>query len=158
MQTEIMLALQSCLNKDYSDKNQLKQIELLRLMLEINQEVIGRGISVLEDYESRTVIFPMLCRGLKLVRGGMEPQVIQSILLNAAFANDIDLLESLLVIEGVISIQMLQSPDVTRELLLSYFRFSLQDVLRKKLNDLNINSSEPLNRKEVEKLLEEQYS
>ena len=158
MQTEIMLALQSCLNKDYSDKNQLKQIELLRLMLEINQEVIGRGISVLEDYESRTVIFPMLCRGLKLVRGGMEPQVIQSILLNAAFANDIDLLESLLVIEGVISIQMLQSPDVTRELLLSYFSFSLQDVLRKKLNDLRINSSEPLNRKEVEKLLEEQYS
>ena len=158
MQTEIMLALQSCLNKDYSDKNQLKQIELLRLMLEINQEVIGRGISVLEDYESRTVIFPMLCRGLKLVRGGMEPQVIQSILLNAAFANDIDLLESLLVIEGVNSIQMLQSPDVTRELLLSYFSFSLQDVLRKKLNDLRINSSEPLNRKEVEKLLEEQYS
>ena len=158
MQTEIMLALQSCLNKDYSDENQLKQIELLRLMLEINQEVIGRGISVLEDYESRTVIFPMLCRGLKLVRGGMEPQAIESILLNTAFANDIDLLESLLVIEGVISIQMLQSPDVTRELLLSYFRFSLQDVLRKKLNDLRINSSEPLNRKEVEKLLEEQYS
>ena len=153
MQTEIMLALQSCLNKDYSDKNQLKQIELLRLMLEINQDVIGRGISVLEDYESRTVIFPMLCRGLKLVRGGMEPQVIQAILLNAAFANDIDLLEGLLVIEGVNSIQMLQSPDVTRELLLSYFSFSLQDVLRKKLNDMRINSSEPLNRKEVEKLL-----
>ena len=158
MQTEIMLALQSCLNKDYSDKNQLKQIELLRLMLEINQEVIGRGISVLEDYESRTVIFPMLCRGLKLVRGGMEPQVIVSILVNTAFANDIDLLEGLLVIEGIISIQMLRSPDVTRELLLSYFSFSLQDVLRKKLNDLRINSSEPLNRKEVEKLLEEQYS
>lgn len=157
MQTEIMLALQSCLNKDYSDKNQLKQIELLRLMLEINQEVIGRGISVLEDYESRTVIFPMLCRGLKLVKSGMEPQVIVSILLNTAFANDIDLLESLLVMEGVISIQMLQAPEVTRELLLSYFRFSLQDILRKKLNDLNINSSEPLSREEVEKLLEKQY-
>lgn len=157
MQTEIMLALQSCLNKDYSDKNQLKQIELLRLMLEINQDVIGRGISVLEDYESRTVIFPMLCRGLKLVRSGMEPQVIVSILLNTAFANDIDLLESLLVMEGVISIQMLQAPEVTRELLLSYFRFSLQDILRKKLNDLNINSSEPLSREEVEKLLEKQY-
>ena len=157
MQTEIMLALQSCLNKDYSDKNQLKQIELLRLMLEINQDVIGRGMSVLEDYESRTVIFPMLCRGLKLVRSGMEPQVIVSILLNTAFANDIDLLESLLVMEGVISIQMLQAPEVTRELLLSYFRFSLQDILRKKLNDLNINSSEPLSREEVEKLLEKQY-
>lgn len=42
MQTEIMLALQRHLNKDYSDKNQLKQIELLRLMLEINQDVVGR--------------------------------------------------------------------------------------------------------------------
>lgn len=158
MQTEIMLALQSCLKKDYSEKNQLKQTGMLRMMLQINQDVVGHGISKLEDYESNTMSFPMLCRGLKLVRGGMEPQVIESILLNTAFANDVDLLESLLVIEGVSSIQMLRSPDVTRELLLSYFSFNLQDNLRKNLQDLKLNFSEPLNMKEMEKLLGNQSS
>ncbi|MDE5893644.1 MAG: hypothetical protein K2H45_12045 [Acetatifactor sp.] len=155
MKTEIMLALQSYLNKDYSEKNQLKQIDLLRMMLEINQAVVVHGISKLEDYENSTLIFPMLYRGLKLVRGGMEPQIIETVLLNSAFANEVDLLESLLVIEGVISIQMLRSPDVTRELLLSYFSFSLQDNIRKSLQDLKINISEPLDRKEIDKLLEE---
>lgn len=153
MQTEIMLALQGCLKKDYSEKNQLKQIDMLRMMLKINQDVVIHGISKLEDYENSTTNFPMLCKGLKLVRGGEEPQVIESILLNTAFANDVDLLESLLVIDGVISIQMLRSPDVTRELLLSYFSFSLQDDLKKSLQDLKLNSSEPLDRKEIEKLL-----
>ena len=153
MQTELMLALQSCLKKDYSEKNQLKQIDLMRMILEINQDVIVHGISKLEDYRSNTMSFPMLSRGLKLVRGGIEPQVIESILLNTAFANDVDLLESLLIMEGVISIQTLRSPGVTMELLLSYFSFNLQDVLRKSLQDLKLNFSEPLNMKEMEELL-----
>ncbi len=153
MQTEIMLALQGCLKKDYSEKNQLKQIDMLRMMLKINQDIVIHGISKLEDYENSTTNFPMLCKGLKLVRGGMEPQIIESILLNTAFANDVDLLESLLVIDGVISIQMLRSPDKTRELLLSYFSFSLQDDLKKSLQNLKLNSSEPLDMKEIEKLL-----
>ena len=153
MQTELMLALQSCLKKDYSEKNQLKQIDLMRMILEINQDVIVHGISKLEDYRSNAMSFPMLSRGLKLVRGGIEPQVIESILLNTAFANDVDLLESLLIMEGVISIQTLRSPGVTMELLLSYFSFNLQDVLRKSLQDLKLNFSEPLNMKEMEELL-----
>jgi len=158
MQTEIMLALQGCLKKDYSEKNQLRQTDMLRMMLKINQDVVIHGISKLEDYENSTTNFPMLCKGLKLVRGGMEPQVIESILLNTAFANDVDLLESLLVIDGVISIQMLRSPDVTRELLLSYFSFNLQDDLKKSLQDLKLNFSEPLDMKEIEKLLGNQGS
>ena len=154
MQTELMLALQSCLKKDYSEKNQLKQIDLMRMILEINQDVIVHGISKLEDYQSNAMSFSMLSRGLKLVRGGIEPQVIESILLNTAFANDVDLLESLLVMEGAISIQTLRSPGVTMELLLSYFSFNLQDVLKKSLQDLKLNFSEPLHMKEMEELLE----
>ena len=158
MQTEIMIALWGNLKKDYSEKNQFKQIDMLRMVLEINQDVVVHGISKLEDYENNTAVFPLLCRGLKLVRDGIEPQVIAAILLNAAFANDVDLLESLLVIDGVISIQMLRSPDVTRELLLSYFSFNLQDNLRKSLQDLKINSSEPLDMAEIEKLMDGQGS
>ncbi len=158
MQTEIMLALQSCLKKDYSEKNQLKQTDMLRMILEINQDVVVHGICKLEDCQNSAMAFPMLNRGLKLVRGGMEPQVIEAILLNTALANDVDLLESLLVIEGVNSIQTLRSPDETRELLLSYFSFNLQDNLRKSLQDLKLNCSEPLSMKEVEKLLEDHSS
>lgn len=154
MQTEIMLALQSCLIKDYSEKNQLRQIDMIRIMLEINQDVIVHGISKIEDYHDYTISFPMLSRGLKLVRDGMEPQVIEMILLNTALANNVDLLESLLVMEGVISIQLLRSPDVTRELFLSYFSFNLQDVLRENLQDLKLNSSQPLKVEEIEKLLQ----
>ena len=40
MQAEIMLALYSNLKKDFSEKNQLKQIDKLRVMLEINQAVV----------------------------------------------------------------------------------------------------------------------
>lgn len=158
MHAEIMLALQNCLKKDYSERNQLNQLNMFRMMLEINQDIISYGISKIEDYENKTMIFPMLCRGLKLVRAGLEPEVIESILLNSAFANDVDLLESMLVIDGVISIQMLRSPDVTKELLLSYFSFNLQDNIRRNLQDLKLNSSEPLNMKEIKKLLEDQSS
>lgn len=158
MQTEIMLALRSNLKENYSEINELKQMDMLRMMLEINHAVVVHGISALEDYENSTLIFPMLHRGLKLVRDGIEPQVVESVLLNNALANDVDLLESLLVIEGVISIQILRSPDVTRELLLSHFQFDMQDNIRKSLQDLKINFSEPLNRTEIEKLLEGQNS
>lgn len=155
MQTEIMLALQSCLIKDYSEKNQLRQIDMIRIMLEINQDVIVYGISKIDDYQDYIKGFPMLSRGLRLVRNGMEPQVIESILLNTALANKVDLLESLLAIEGVISIQLMRSPDVTRELLLSYFCFNMQNLLREKLQDLKLNSSKPLNMEEIERLLRE---
>lgn len=158
MQMEIMLALRSNLKKDYSENNQFKQMDMLQMMLEINHAVVVHGISALEDYENSTLIFPMLQKGLKLVRDGIEPQVVESVLLNNALANDVDLLESLLVIEGVISIQILRSPDVTRELLLSHFQFGMQDNMRKSLQDLKINFSEPLNRTEIEKLLEGQNS
>lgn len=154
MQTEIMIALQSCLIKDYSEKNQLRQLDMIRIILEINQDVIVHGIPKIDDYQDYTKGFLMLSRGLRLVRGGMEPQVIESILLNTALANNVDLLESLLVMEGVISIQLLRSPDVTRELFLSYFSFNLQDVLRENLQDLKLNSSQPLKVEEMKKLLQ----
>ncbi len=155
MKTEIMLALYRYLKKDFSEKNQLKQIQMLRTILEINQNVVREGISKIEDYEYNIINFPMLGKGLTLVREGQEPQVIESILINTAFANDVDLLESLLVLEGVSSIQMLRPADVTKELLLSYFSFNMQDHLRRNLQDLKIDFSQPLNKSELRKILED---
>lgn len=158
MQAEIMFALQNCLKKDYSEENQLRQIDIIRIMLEINQEVKGNGISKIENYQGHYMSYPMLSKGLELVRSGLEPKVIETILLNTAIANDMDLLESLLLIEGIISIQMLHSPSVTRELLLSYFSFDMQNILRESLNDLKLNLIEPLNMNEVEKMLKNHSS
>lgn len=155
MKTEIMLALYRYLKKDFSEKNQLKQIQMLRTILDINQNVVREGISKIEDYEYNIINFPMLGKGLTLVREGQEPQVIESILINTAFANDVDLLESLLVLEGVSSIQMLRPADVTKELLLSYFSFNMQDHLRRNLQDLKIDFSQPLNKNELRKILED---
>lgn len=155
MKTEIILALYRYLKKDFSEKNQLKQIQMLRTILEINQNVVREGISKIEDYEYNIINFPMLGKGLTLVREGQEPQVIESILINTAFANDVDLLESLLVLEGVSSIQMLRPADVTKELLLSYFSFNMQDHLRRNLQDLKIDFSQPLNKNELRKILED---
>ena len=153
MKTEIMLALYRYLKKDFSEENQLKQIQMLRTILEINQDVVRKGISQIEDHEPDIISFPMLGKGLKLVREGQEPQVIETILINTAFANDVDLLESLLVLEGVSSIQMLRAADVTKELLLSYFSFSMQDHLRRNLLDLQLDFSQPLNKNELSEIL-----
>ncbi len=49
MKTEIMLALQGYLKKDYSEQHQLKQIDMLRLLLRINQDVVVHGIAILES-------------------------------------------------------------------------------------------------------------
>ena len=51
MQIETMLALQSGLRKDDYGRNQLGQIDLVRLILEMNQDVNRYGLCKLEDYE-----------------------------------------------------------------------------------------------------------
>lgn len=153
MKVEIMLAMHSALKRDYSEKNQLKQLELLRAILEINQEVFVHGIGRIEDYERNMKKYPLFCSGLKLVRAGVEPQVVESVLLNAAIANEGDLLESLLVVDGVLSIQVLRSPDVTKEILLAYFGFDLQERLREGVVDLRLNGGRPLDKGELMDLL-----
>lgn len=155
MKTETMLALQSYLKKDYSIKNQYRQADMLRMILEINQDVICHGLCKIEDYEAKTTLFPMLGNGLRLVRRGIEPHVMEAGLLNMAFANEIDLLESLLVIDGCCSIQMQRPVELTKELLLSYFTFDVQEDFRNSLQHLKINSCEPLTKEEVERLLKQ---
>lgn len=153
MQIETMLALQSVLKRDASLENQYRQADMLEMILEINQDVVCHGLCQLEDYESKICAFPMLRKGLSLVRGGIEPQVVESVLLHMAFANQMDLLESLLVMEGVCSIQMLRPVNLTKELLLSYFTFEVQDDFSRRLQHFKMNVCEPLSKKEIEHLL-----
>ena len=158
MQTETMLALQSCLKRDESKENQTRQMCLVRMILKINQDVVRKGLMQIEHYKSETADFPMLWKGLTLVRGGMEPQDVVSILRNMAVANQVDLLESLLVIDGVQSIQYMRFPDQTKEWLFSHFHVSMHQQLTMCLKDLDIDAWKPLcgvlSKEEIEKLLE----
>ncbi len=79
-----------------------KVLELVLQILDINQKVIVKGLEILEKYSSGC---PILGRGLSLVRDGLEPDYIETILLNTAISNNIDLLTALVVMEGVYAIQ-----------------------------------------------------
>lgn len=156
MRTETMLAIYDNLKKDHSQKQQQKQIRLLQTILKVNQDVTRQGLSVIENCEQETAEFPMLWKGLQLARNGMEPRDIESILLNTAFANEVDLMESLLIIDGVYCIQTMRSPDTTMEWLLSHFCFPAQEQLTQCLQDQKLSCCRPLSRAEIEELLKGQ--
>lgn len=156
MRTDTTLAMMNMLKRDYSEESQLKQFGTVRQLLKINQDVIVHGIAVLEEYVRDTAFSPLLCKGLKLVWAGIEPRVTEAVLVNTALANDMDLLESLLITEGVISIQTANPPGITTELLLSYFTFDIQEQLEKSLEELRIKRTYPLSAEEVKQLLNSQ--
>ena len=118
----------------------------------MNQKVIVEGLGILEKYSSGC---PILDRGLRLVRDGLEPDYIETILLNTAISNNIDLLTALVVMEGVYAIQTAQSPYITRELLKAYFTFDFEKEFDSGVNksDIKINDVQSLNAKEIAQLV-----
>ncbi len=131
---------------------------LVKKMLKINEEVVRSGLTVLEEYEKDESLPYMLSLGLKLVHYGTEPQIVETILLNTALVNNIDLLTSLLVMDAVLSIQKMYAPEITKELLLSYFRHDVKGKIEKELDDLKLNTRGPLTNKEVEELIKNNKS
>ena len=102
-------------------------------MLKINEEVVRSGLTVLEEYEKDESLPYMLSLGLKLVHYGTEPGIVETILLNTALVNNIDLLTSLLIMDAVLSIQKMYAPEITKELLLSYFRHDIKSKIEKEI-------------------------
>jgi len=145
--------LNSNLPKDYSLANQKNVLKLVILILDINQKVIEKGISMFEDYCSQ---YPVLDKGLRLIRMGLEPSIIETLLLNTVIVNNIDLLTSLVIIEGVHDIQTAQSPHVTKELLKSYFTLEFYTEFEDECvkSNLKINNSQMISAKEVAKLID----
>lgn len=152
MKTEIMLGLYNNLNKDFSDNHQLEQIDLLKGILKINQDVVSCGLMKIHDHRDFLKGYPLLEKGLNLVMEGIDPEVIESIMINSALVNNIDLLESLIIIEGVLSIQMMRTIE-TYQLLLSYFSFGVQNIIENQLNELKIKKSDVLRLEELNRLL-----
>lgn len=138
--------------KDNSIENQKKVLELVRQILDLNQKVIVEGIGIFENYNSGC---PILDRGLRLVRDGVEPDYIETILLNTAITNNIDRLTALVTIEGVNAIQTARSPYITREILKSYFTFEFENEFDFELNKNNhkFNDIQTLNAQEIVQLI-----
>lgn len=153
MQTFTSLAMHSYLHSEYTAEEQLKHISLISMILQINQDVCTSGISALERYVDDEKIPFLLKKGLYLVWSGIEPQIVENVLLNIALTNKLDLLLSLLIIEAVLSIQQRHSPDITKELLLSYFKIEVVDEIEQRTAKLEHNFSEPLNKEQIQELL-----
>ena len=73
----------------------------------------------------------------------MEPQIIETILLNTAIVNCIDGLTALICLDGALSIQRMYS----------YLSPDLSDELNGEAGKLKLDGSSPLSTEELQKLL-----
>lgn len=153
MEVGTFLAIESRLNYVDTVEEQRKFSPLITEILKINQEVIKKGLSALEKYIRDDKLPILLRKGLRLVHYAMEPQIIETILLNTAIVNHMDGLTALICLDGVLSIQKMYSPDITKELLFSYLRLDILDEVNEEVGKLKMDSSTPLSAEELQKLL-----
>ena len=153
MEVSTFLAIESRLDRNDAIEEQRKFSSLIAEVLKINQEVIKEGLSALEKYVQDEKLPFLLRKGLRLVHYAMEPQVIETILLNTAIVNRMDGMTALICMDGVLSIQKMYSPDITKELLLSYLSPDVLDEADAEAGKLKLDGSVPLSAEELQKLL-----
>ena len=90
MEVSTFLAIESRLDRNDAIEEQRKFPPLIAEVLKINQEVIKEGLSALEKYVQDEKLPFLLRKGLRLVHHAMEPQTIETILLNTAIVNRMD--------------------------------------------------------------------
>ncbi|RKI74624.1 hypothetical protein D7V90_23510 [bacterium 1xD42-87] len=153
MEVNTFLAIENRLNCNDTIDEQKKYVPLIIEILKINQEVIKEGLSALEKHIQDDKLPFLLKKGLRLIHYAMEPQIIETILLNTAIVNCIDGLTALICLDGALSIQRMYSPDITKELLCSYLSPDLSDELNGEAGKLKLDGSSPLSTEELQKLL-----
>ncbi len=136
---------------DYSLENQKRVLKMVIVILKMNREVLKEGIGIFEDYTST---YPLLDRGLRLIRMGLEPELTENLLLNAVIANHTDILTGLVTLEGIYSIQAARLPQITMEVLKSHFLLEFEAEFEEEIAKSNLNiTSTVISRQEVEKLI-----
>ena len=153
MEVSTFLAIESRLDRNDTVEEQRKLSPLIAEVLKINQEVIKEGLPALEKHIQNDKLPFLFRKGLRLVHYAMEPQVIETILLNTAIINRMDGVTALICMDGVLSIQKMYSPDITKELLLSYLNLDVLDEADAEAGKLKLDSSVPLSMEELQKLL-----
>ena len=106
MEVNTFLAIKDRLNYNDTIDEQRKYVLLIIEILKINQEVIKEGLPALEKHIQDDKLPFLLKKGLSLVHYAMEPQMIETILLNIAIVNCMDGLTALICLDGALSIQM----------------------------------------------------
>ena len=153
MEVSTFLAIESRLNRNDAIEEQRKFLPLIAEILKINQEVVKEGLSSLEKHIQKDKLPFLLRKGLRLVHYAMEPQVIEAVLLNTAIVNRMDGVTALICMDGVLSIQKMYSPDITKELLLSYLSLDVLDEADAEVGKLKLDGSTPLSTEELQELL-----
>ena len=153
MEISTFIAIESRLNRNDAIEEQRKLLPLLAEILKINQEVVKEGLSSLEKHIQKDKLPFLLRKGLRLVHYAMEPQVIETVLLNTAIVNHMDGVTALICMDGVLSIQKMYSPDITKELLLSYLSLDVLDEADAEVGKLKLDGSTPLSTEELQELL-----
>lgn len=153
MEVSTFLAIESRLNCNDAVDEQRKYVPLIIEILKINQEVIKEGLPALEKHIQDNKLPFLLKKGLRFVHYAMEPQIIETILLNTAIMNCMDGLTAMICLDGALSIQRMYSPDITKELLCSYLSPDLSDELNAEAGKLKLDGGSPLSTEELQKLL-----
>ena len=153
MEVSTFLAIKDKLNCNDTIDEQRKYVPLIIEILKINQEVLKEGLPALEKHIQDEKLPFLLKKGLGIVHYAMEPQIIETILLNIAIMNCMDGLTALICLDGALSIQRMYSPDITKELLCSYLSLDVLDELNEEADKLKLDGSSPLSTEELQKLL-----
>ncbi len=153
MEVNTFLAIKDRLNCSDTIDEQRKYVPMIIEILKINQEVVKEGLSALEKHIQDDKLPFLLKKGLGLVRYAMEPQIIETILLNIAIVNCMDGLTALICLDGTLSIQRMYSPDITKELLCSYLSLAVSDELNVEAGKLKLDGGSPLSTEELQKIL-----
>lgn len=153
MEVSTFLAIENRLKRNDTIEEQRKLSPLIAEILKIDQEVIKEGLSALEKHIQNDKLPFLLRKGLRLVHYAMEPQIIETVLLNTAIVNHMDGVTTLVCLDGVLSIQKMYSPDITKELLLSYLSLDVLDEADAEVGKLKLDGSTPLSTEELQKLL-----
>lgn len=148
--------IQCSSERDFSEKNQQECFELVKIIIIINQNLNKDGIKILDEYISNTKIkYPVLKRGLSLIKLGVEPKYIESILLNTIIINKTDFLASLIILEGISLILQNEAPHITKQILKSFFLLEFDTYFETEFanSNIKINDIQVLSEKEIQELL-----
>lgn len=119
----IMLNLELSKRLSMSKEDKAACFELLGTILKLSEKARKHGLLSLESDMGKDQPF-LLNKALELLVGGVEPNTIKIILYNYIYSGDYqgkDLLERLLIAEGVLYIQAGESPILIGEKLTSFF-------------------------------------
>jgi flagellar motor component MotA len=141
MNPQIMKIMINFFEKEHNSlEKQREYLELVKFILILNQDVIKKGLNVLDNYikDNR---YPILSRGLLLILQGTDPNDVQRIIINTIIVNNTDFLSSMIILEGIIAIQENQNPYLTKELIKSYFTLEFDSIFEEDIKKINLEST-----------------